>query len=226
MKRLFIAIFLTALGTVAASAQQFGPAQYPVKADDGDLMTNHTLTPEQMTKLRALTGVVPVGNMNGDVTVMQWYDLNCPFCREAAQDVDALLKSDKKLKLVFVPYAVLSVQSVQGALIELGAAKLLTPEKYVDFHRNIYAQRGTLDGPKTANAVRMTGADPAEAAKLGNTEAMLNLLRTNATFGGDIKMVGTPAYIVNDVVIVGHPGLKGLQNVIAAVRKCGKVVCA
>ncbi|MBV9956539.1 MAG: DsbA family protein [Pseudolabrys sp.] len=224
MMRLAAVAFFV-LGLVPAYAQQFGPAQFPVRADDGELMTNHTLTGEQLAKLHALTGVVPVGDLKGDVTLMQWYDLNCPFCREAAADIDALLKADKKLKLVFVPYAVLSVQSVQGALIELGAAKILTPEKYVDFHRNIYTQRGTIDGPKTANAVRLTGGDPAEAAKLGNTEETLNLLRTNATFGGDIKMVGTPAYVINDVVIVGHPGLKGLQNVIAAVRKCGKVAC-
>src|SRR4029078_13344013 len=144
-------VWLAALACVfatVASAAQFGPDQYPIKSDEGDPITNFDLTPELSARLAKLPGQVAVGNPNGDVTLVQFYDLNCPFCREAAADGDALVGRDKTLKFVFAPDAVLSVQSAQGALVELAAGEVLTPEKYLEFHRRIYAGRGRLDpGP-------------------------------------------------------------------------------
>src|SRR4029077_2978362 len=171
----------------AAGAAQFGPDQYPIKSDEGDPITNFDLRPELSARLAKLPGQVAVGNPNGDVTLVQFYPLNCPFCREAASDVDALVRSDKKLKLVFVPYAVLSVQSAQGALVEVEAAKLLTPEKYLQFHRRIYATRGLIDGPRVLAAAEDVGLDQQKLPAAANTEANLNVLRENADFGAAAK---------------------------------------
>ena len=163
-----------------------------------------------------------MGNLQGDVTLLQFYDLNCPYCREAAADVDALVRADKNLKLVFVPYAVLSVQSVQGALVEIAAAKMLTPEKYLQFHRRIYASRGLIDGPRVLAAAKDVGLDQQQLASAANSEATLDVLRENANFGTAARLMATPAYVIKGVAILGHPGLKPLQGVIHSVRACGK----
>ena len=217
--------FCLALATATAQAAQFGPAQHKIVSDYGDEITNYDLRPELAQRLAALTGQVPVGNVQGDVTLYQLYDLNCPFCREAAADVDAIVRADNKLKLVFVPYAVLSIQSVQGALIEIAVAKMLSGDKFLDFHRRIYAQRGMIDGPRALAAAKDLGLDPQKVAAEANTEATLNILRTTATFGTDAKLVATPAYVVGNVVILGHPGRKALEKTIASMRQCRKVVC-
>lgn len=221
-------VWLVALAGVVATAvgaAQFGPDQHPIKSDEGDPITNFDLKPEQSAQLAKLPGQVAVGNPNGDVTLVQFYDLNCPFCREAAADVDALVRADKKLKLVFVPYAVLSVQSAQGALVELAAGEMLTPEKYLDFHRQIYAGRGLIDAARVLAAAEVIGLDRQELAEAANTEGMLAVLKQNADFGSDAKLIATPAYVVNGVAILGHPGLKSLQGVIRSVRSCRKVAC-
>ena len=226
MKRwisLGIAAVFCAFG--AAAMAQMPPAKYPIKASDGATIANFDLSPALSARLDKLPGKVAVGNLNGDVTLLQFYDLNCPYCREAAADIDALVRADKKLKLVFVPYAVLSVQSVRGALIEIGASKLLTPEQFLDFHKRIYANRGVIDAPKVLAVAKDMGLDQQKLVSIANTEATLNVLRDNATFGGDAGLAATPAYVIDGVAIVGHPGLKPLQGVIAAVRACGKVVC-
>ena len=108
-----IAFFLILL-IAAAEAQQFGPAQFPIKDDDGDPMSNYGVDAEQMAQVARLPGLIDVGGSKSDVTLYQFYDLNCPFCREAAADVDRLIRSEPALRLVFVPYPVLSVQSVEG----------------------------------------------------------------------------------------------------------------
>lgn len=225
MKRLVAIGFAIALCLGTAAAQQISNAQYAIKDDDGDKIANFDLGSGLADRLAKLPAQVPVGNLQGDVTLLQFYDLNCPYCREAARDVDVLVREDKKLKLVLVPYAVLSVQSVQGALVEVGASKSLTPGQYLDFHKRLYAGRGLIDGPRVLAAATEFGLDKDKLAAVSNTEATLDMLRENANFGTEAKLGVTPAYVVGGVVILGHPGLKPLQRVIAAMRACGKVVC-
>jgi protein-disulfide isomerase len=220
-----MAVALSILASAPAAAQQISNAQYAIKDDDGDKIANFDLGTGLADRLAKLPAQVPVGNLQGDVTLLQFYDLNCPYCREAAHDVDVLVREDKKLKLVLVPYAVLSVQSVQGALVEVGASKSLTPEQYLDFHKRLYAGRGLIDGPRVLAAATEFGLDKDKLAAVSNTEATLDMLRANANFGTEAKLGVTPAYVVGGVVILGHPGLKPLQHVIAAMRACGKVVC-
>lgn len=228
MKSIFRAAWVAlALSMLAAPAvaQQMGTAQFQIRDSDGQLNTNFALPLEFGMKLAGLAAQMPVGNANGDVTLYQFYDLNCPYCREAAADVDTLVRSDAKLKLVLVPYPVLSVASVQGALIEAGASKSMTPAQYFDFHKRVYAGRGLIDGPRVLAAAAEFGLDKQQLAAVSNTEATLALLRANVDFGTEAKLGVTPAYIVGGVVILGHPGLKPLQTVIKSMRTCGKVVC-
>jgi protein-disulfide isomerase len=224
VKRLAIAAVLCAL-SAGAFAAQFGPSQHPLQADDGTPMTNFDMTPALLSQLEMLPGKVPVGNAKGDVTLYQFYDLNCPFCREAAADVQEILKTDKKLKLVFVPYAVLSVQSVQGAMVEIVVAKMLSPEKFLEFHKRIYEGRGTIDGARAIAAAQAMGLDGKAIVERGNTPETVSVLKQNADYGQAAKLIATPDYVIAGVAILGHPGLEPLKNVIAAVRKCGKVIC-
>jgi protein-disulfide isomerase len=214
-----------ALFMLAAPASAQISAQHAIKDDDGAPMANFDLAAGLDARLAKLPGQVAVGNLQGDVTLYQFYDLNCPYCREAAADVDALVRTDPKLKLVLVPYAVLSVPSVQGALIEVGASKSMTPAQYLDFHKRIYSGRGLIDGPRVLAAAGEFGLDKQQLAAVSNTEATLNVLRENADFGTEAKLGVTPAYVVGGVVILGHPGLKPLQTVIKSMRACGKVAC-
>jgi protein-disulfide isomerase len=225
MIRIVVAFCLLLFGSLTAPAAQFGPAQYPIKADDGTEITNFDLGAGLLMRMGALESLIPVGNLNGDVALFQFYDLNCPFCREAARDVDQLVKSDPKLKLVFVPYPVLSIDSVRGGLVEVMAARMLPPEKFMEFHRRIYAGRGVIDGARALEVAVAMGLDREKVIAGAQTEATLAILKSHADFGGAAKLIGTPAYVLNGVAIVGHPGLKALQKSVAAVRKCGKVTC-
>ncbi len=69
---------------------------------------------------------------------------------------------------------------LQGALVEVAAAKLLTPEKYLQFHRRIYASRGLIDGPRVLAAAQDVGLDQQQLAAAANTEATLEVLKSNA----------------------------------------------
>ena len=208
----------------AALAQQFGPAEFPIKADDGELLTNHSLTAEQVAKLRQLPGSVNVGNPKGDVTLYQFYDLNCPFCREAAQDMDELIRTDRALGVVFVPYPTLSVQSVEGARVEL-AVRELAPQRFLEFHRKVYAGRGIINGARALAATQQMGLDQNKIIAAANAPRITEIMKAHALAGTAMKMIATPAYVIQGVAILGHPGLEPLRKLVASARSCHKVIC-
>ncbi len=223
MTRLAFLLILLALAP-AAQAQQFGPAQFPIRADDGELLTNHSLTADQMAKIGQLPGIVNVGNPKGDVTLYQFYDLNCPFCREAAQDVGELIRTDRALSLVFVPYPTLSVQSVEGARVELAVRELATP-RFLEFHRKVYAGRGTINGARALAVTQQMGLDQNKIIAVANAPRITEIMKAHALLGTSMKIIATPADVIQGVVVLGHPGLEPLRKLIASVRSCQKAVC-
>jgi protein-disulfide isomerase len=224
MVRIAAALFLLC-GLVAAQAQQFGSAEFAIKDDEGDPIANHSLTPEQMAKVARLPGLVDVGDAIDDVTLYQFYDLNCPFCREAAADVDQLIRTDSALRLVFVPYPVLSAASVEGARVELAVRELASPQKFLEFHRMIYAGRGLIDGARALAVTQKMRLDQTKIVEIANAQRVTDTMTRHAKVGSALKLVATPAYVIQGVAILGHPGLEPLRKIVAAVRTCKKVVC-
>jgi protein-disulfide isomerase len=216
-----LVILLTLLSGVAQAQQ----AQFPIKDDDGAPMSNHALRRDQMAEVAHLPGLVDVGRPDADVTLFQFYDLNCPYCREAAADVDTLIRSDPRLRLVLVPYAVLSVQSVEGARVELALRQLATPEQFLEFHRRIYSGRGRIDGNRALAVAQSLGFDRKALVEIADTGPITDTLTIHAKVGFDAKLMVTPAYVIQGVAILGHPGLASLRQVIASVRHCQAVVC-
>ena len=208
----------------SAQAQPGGRVEYPIRGPGGAAVMNHTLSPAQAARVAGLNAVAMAGNPHGDVTLYKLYDLNCPYCRRASQDVAAIIKADPKLRVIFIPYAVLSVASIQAAMVELQVMDI-APGRIMEFHRRVYAQRGTIDGQRALAAAKDMGLDPKTIVARANTGGATDTLKAHALLGGELGLQATPAYVVSGIAITGHPGRDGLERVIAAIRKCGKPVC-
>jgi len=221
--RTALALILLSL-PAGVTAQQFGPAELPIRADDGVLMSNHRVTPEQAAQIERLPGMIVAGNPKGDVTLVQFYDLNCPFCREAAADIDALLRGDRALRLIFVPYPTLSVQSIEGGRIEL-ALRELAPKRFLEFRKKIYVGRGLIDGARALAVTDAMGLDRNKVIEIANAQRTTETLRAHGQLGSALKMVATPSYVIQGVAVLGHPGLEPLRQVIKSVRTCKAVIC-
>ncbi|GIK81124.1 MAG: DsbA family protein [Pseudorhodoplanes sp.] len=208
--------------TAPLHAQQ---AQFPITGDDGRPIANHALSREQALVAERLPGAVVVANPKGDVTLVEFYDLNCPYCRRASADLDAMIKADRRLRLVLVPYPVLGIASVLAGRVELAVARTLPPETFYRFHREIYAGRGVIDGARAIATVRTLGLDEDKLLMVADSDELTEIMKTHARTGGALGLRATPGYVIAGVAIVGHPGRKALEQVVASVRRCGKVVC-
>jgi len=215
-----------ALSVPVAAYGQGAPARYPLTAEDGSPILNSRIRPNEAAAVEQLSGVVVVGNPQGDVTLAEFYDLNCPFCRRASADVEELIKSDPKLRVVLVPFPVLGIPSVVAGRVEIAVAKSLPPETFYRFHRALYAGRGIIDGQRAlALATGEFGLDAQKIADAANDDAVTETMKSHLRFADKFGLKATPAYLIHDVAIQGHPGRKTLQGVINSVRKCAKAAC-
>lgn len=226
MKRIASAVIFSLAAALPAAAQtQALRYEFPIKDARGTPVANHRVDPAAEAQLEKLPGAVIAGNAKGDVTLVQFYDLNCPYCRAASRDIDAIVRDDPKLRLIFVPYPILSAASIEAGRVELGVAKLATPALFYQFHQKVYAGRGLIDGARALAAAAELGLDQKALIDIANDDDTTDKLKTHARLAMAMKLLATPSYVVKGTAIVGHPGLVPLQGVIASVRKCGKVVC-
>lgn len=168
---------------------------------------------------------VTLGNPTGDVTMVEFFDYNCGYCKRAMADMMELLKSDPKLKVVLKEFPVLGEGSVQAA--QVAAALMLqdkSGKKYLDFHQRLLSGRGQADRTRALAAAKEAGAD------MGRLEKDLNSPEVRATLEESFKLAealglnGTPSYVINDDVVIGAVGLAPLREKINQAR-CGKPMC-
>jgi len=200
-------------------------AERPILGEDGSPVANHTITPDRVAAAEKLPGAVVAANPDGDVTLVEFYDLNCPYCRRASADVDALLKSDRKLRLVLVPFPVLGIPSILAGRVEIAVSKSITPQEFYRFHRALYAGRGVIDGQRALSTASSFKLDLQKILDAANDDGITDIMKAHVRFADTLGLKATPSYLIHDIAIQGHPGRKGLKGVIDSVRKCGKAVC-
>lgn len=219
---LALALALAPLGPAQA---QRGQAWHPIKGEDGTPVMNHRVPVELETEIERLPGKAVAGNPKGDVTLVEFYDVNCPYCRRAAKDIADLLRSDRNLRLILVPFPVLSPASVQAARVEFVLARQLAGNRFYDFHQRLYAGRGTIDGARALAVAKDFSADQAQLIEAANRDDVTDMMRAHLRLGNALGLAATPSYVIKGVAIVGHPGAKSLKAIVDSVRRCDRVVC-
>ncbi len=198
-------------------------AEFPLTGDDGQRIPNHTV--KLPGPIEELPGVVTVANPAGKIALVEFYDLNCPYCRIASSDIADLVDLDPQLKLVLVPYPVLGVPSIAAGRVELAVAKLGTPKQFYDFHRRIYAQRGVTDGARALEVATSLGFDAKSLTAVGDSDETTRTMKDHVRLGDSLGLAATPSFIIDGVAILGYPGRYRLQAILDAASACGKVMC-
>ena len=171
------------------------------------------------------TRQVVLGNAKGDVTLVEFFDYNCGFCKGALPQMMTLLKDDANLRVVLKEFPVLGPGSVEAAKVAVAVRMQdKTGKKYLDFHQKLLGGRGKADKARALAVAKEVGMDMTRLEKdMGSDEARVSLeesLKLAETLG----LNGTPSYVVGDDVVVGAVGLAALRSKISNVR-CGKETC-
>src|ERR1700731_704320 len=169
-------------------------------------------------------GVV-LGNKDGDVTFVEFFDYNCGYCKRAMADMLDLMKSDSKLKVVLKEFPVLGEGSVEAAKVAV-AVRMQDPggKKYLDFHQKLLGGRGPADKARAMAAAKEAGLDTARIEKDIASPEVRATIEENMKLAEGMGMNGTPSYVIGKQVVVGAVGLDGLKEKIGIAR-CGKATC-
>src|SRR5881392_545768 len=168
---------------------------------------------------------VTIGNKDGDVTFVEFFDYNCGYCKRAMADMLDLMKADPKLKVVLKEFPVLSQGSVEAAQVAV-AVRMQDPtgKKYLDFHQKLLMGRGAADKAHAMAAAKEAGVDMAKLDKdMASPEAKATI-EENFKLAEAMGMNGTPSYVIGKQIVVGAVGLEGLKEKISTAR-CGKATC-
>ncbi|WP_439600560.1 DsbA family protein [Devosia sp.] len=167
-------------------------------------------------------GIV-LGNPNGDVTLVEMFDYNCGYCRQALPDLAALLDTDKNLKVILKEFPILSQGSVDAARI---AAQVADADvDYWAFHQALFTSRGQVDKAVALKAAADLGLNPITLEMGMKAPRVDQVIEESYRIADRLKITGTPTFIIGDEIIPGAIGLEALQQRIANMRACGATVC-
>lgn len=163
---------------------------------------------------------VVVGNPKGDVTLVEFFDYNCGYCKRALLDLVDMMKSDPNLRVVLKEFPVLGPPSVEAA--QVGVAVRMqdkTGKKYLDFHQKLLTGRGAIDKARAIAVAKEVGIDVARLEKdLGSEEVRVSL-EESFRLAEALGLNGTPSYVIGNDIVIGAVGAATLKEKVAAARK-------
>ena len=166
-----------------------------------------------------------VGNPNGKITLVEFFDYNCGYCKRAMDDIAKLMKGNPDLRVVLKDFPVLGVDSVEAAQVASAARKQISGAKFWDFHQKLMMTKGKIGREQAMSAAKEVGLDMAKLQKDAADPEIKDKLAGVLKLGEGLSINGTPSYIIGDEVVVGAVGYDELKKRIDSMGKCGKTEC-
>jgi protein-disulfide isomerase len=155
------------------------------------------------------------GNPKGDVTIVEFFDYRCPYCKEVEPSLEALLKEDPKLRIVYKEFPILGPASVIASHVALAAEE---QGKYAAFHRAMMATKGKVDEAVILRVAASVGLDVDKVKADMSGEKIDDIIQRNYELAKVLDIRGTPAFIVGDTLAPGAADIATLRKLVADAR--------
>ncbi|MEP6827487.1 MAG: DsbA family protein [Aestuariivirga sp.] len=159
-----------------------------------------------------------IGNSHGDVTIVEFMDYNCGWCRKSIKNVQELVKKDKNIRVVMKEWPIFGEGSEAGARAAMAAAK---QGKYWELHQALFAFQGQVTPEVVMQTAKATGLDMKKLKDdMMSADVQANLDAT-IKLATDLKFTGTPGFLVNKNVFPGYMELARMESTVADERAKG-----
>jgi protein-disulfide isomerase len=179
---------------------------------------------ELVTQIDELKGKVILGSRSADVTLYEFFDFNCGYCRQSAMEVSELLQDDPNLRYVLVNFAVLSQDSILAHRVALAFLKQ-KPKRYLAFHQRLFAKQGIRTGEDAVEVAVALGANEKTLVAESNTDSTTNALIAAVQLGDNLGFNATPSYVAGAEANVGFLDFERKKATVAAMRQCERMLC-
>ncbi|WP_315834201.1 DsbA family protein [Bradyrhizobium prioriisuperbiae] len=175
---------------------------------------------EARETLLSSRGSIVMGNPDGKITMVEFSDYNCPYCRKALDDVQALIAANPQLKVIVKEFPVLGPESVEASQAVLAATRQLDNQaKRAQYHDGLMRLRGRVNGDTALSAAGKLGADASAMRRDMKTDDIAAMIKENMSLGDQLGITGTPTFIVGDQILVGAVGLEQMQKAVSTVTE-------
>src|SRR5262245_31930567 len=158
------------------------------------------------------------GNPKGKVTLVEFFDYNCGYCKRAFPDVMKMIDHDKDLKLVMKEFPILGPGSVYATRAALASRK---QGKYWEYHLAMMAHKGRIDEQVADQIAEAAGLDMKKLKADMQADEVTQVITRNMQLADSLKIQGTPAFIIDETVIPGAVGYDALAAAVKQVRDNG-----
>ncbi|MGI9481875.1 MAG: DsbA family protein [Hyphomicrobiales bacterium] len=158
------------------------------------------------------------GNPEGDVTMVEFFDYNCGYCKRAFPDVMKLIDSDPNLRVVIKEFPILGAGSVFAARAAIASKK---QDKYWEFHTAMMNARGSLNESRVINIAKKLGLDVDKLREDMEADVVRQEIAESHTLANRMGINGTPAFVIDDRLVPGALGYAELRKQIFEVRDAG-----
>lgn len=167
---------------------------------------------------------VVLGNPEGDVTLVEFFDYNCSYCRAAMPDMARLLQEDPNLRVILKEFPILSAESMDAARVAVAVSQM-TDADYWQFHESLFTSRGQVTGQTALDVAQDIGLNPVNVELTAQNDEIASIIQRSYTMAEGLNISGTPTFIIGDEILPGAVGFDALKERIDNMRACGSTVC-
>jgi len=162
-----------------------------------------------------------LGNPDGDVTIVEFFDYNCGFCKRAMEDMETVIEADPNVRFVLKEFPILGPDS-QAAHVVSKAFNSMHPENYGAFHRDLMSVDGRANEATAIRVALQHGAEEAALRTAMEDPAIGDAFERTYTLANRLSITGTPSYVVGEDVVFGAQGASVLFDRVEEARAGGE----
>ena len=189
------------------------------KEIEADLAAQKTAISDDADLIFASSRQAVLGDPDGEVTLVEFFDYNCGYCKRAHADMKRLLEDDPKLRVVLKEFPVLGEGSVEAAHVS-AAVNIAYPEKFSDFHDALLLGPGRVNGDRALAVAEEMDLDMDKIRELVPSEEVKATIDEAYALAEKLSLTGTPSYVTAKEVVIGAVGYDTLKSKIDDARAC------
>ncbi len=158
------------------------------------------------------------GNPDGDVTLVEFLDYKCGYCRKAHDEVAELVKADGNIKLVVKEYPILSEESLQSSRAAIATLQALGPDAYKAMYNQLIKHDGPVNDKSVAFLAKKAGLDGKRIVEAMENPSVTEHIARTRQLGEILQVSGTPTFILNDQIVRGYIPQDSMAQMVAQLR--------
>lgn len=159
------------------------------------------------------------GNVEGDITLVEFVDYRCGYCRKAHDEVAELVKGDGNIRFILKEFPILGEQSVLSSRFAIATLQLEGPEAYKKVHDALIAFRGNVDGESLKRLGQDMGLDAEALMARMDAPEVSDVIAQNHALAQRMQVSGTPTFVVETQMLRGYVPLDSMRQIVADIRK-------